>query len=87
MFIHSDITQKVIFQAVRAIRKGDPISYVAYEEQVGIDGFYFTVNLADKNLVRRISDIDDVWLSERPEITFQEVKVEILYTSTVTETK
>jgi hypothetical protein len=85
MFIYSNATHKVNFHAVRAIRKGDPLSYVAYEEQDGIDGFYITTNLADKNLVRRISDIDDVWLSERSKITFQEVRVEILYTSTVTE--
>ena len=82
MFIHSNATHKVNFRAVRAIFKGeDGPSYVCEDH----DGFYLCANIADDDLVRRLSDIDEEWLANHPEITFQEVKVEILYTSTVTE--
>lgn len=84
MFICSNATHKVNFHAVQVIRKGEDVPCYVCEDE---DGFYICTNLADDHLVRRMSDIDEDWIASHPEITFQEVKVEILYTSTVTETK
>lgn len=84
MFIYSNATHKVNFHAVQVIRKGEDVPCYVCEDE---DGFYICTDLADNHLVRRISDIDEDWAAAHPEITFQEVEVEVLYTSIVTEVK
>lgn len=82
MFIHSNATHKTHFRAVRAICKGETLPAYVCEDT---DGFYLSGNVGDRDIVHRLSDIKEDWITNHPEITFREVQVEILYTSTVTE--